>query len=267
MLSGVWGASQATYLNGGLVFSRTPVTGTRAVDTYYQANLGLGHAIDNIAFDAGFIGSVSPLTAVLSKGGYIGATYIVVKDTIDPATHSDNALMLLRTQIYPEPDNQPLFWVRVGFAGNTMSSRLVSTPDNNARGTIFSLDATYPVNPELTVGAGLSLFGYDSKSRRFFSEAQRHSSTLGRYMLGATVQGLPHSVATVNFSQTITNRDTFVPRYSATELDATRTWTHTIDLGWRHQFTKKFFLTPTYELTIQGNRAFTGFLLDFMHML
>lgn len=266
MLSGVFGVAERTYVNGALVHARSPIAGTESVDNFYQGSAGAGHAIDNFAFDLGFMGSFSPLTAVTSKGGYVGVTYIHVPGTTDPATQSDSALELLaHHQIFPTAANQPLFWVRSAFNGNTMTSDLVSHAGAKAKGTSFTVDATYPVDPVLQLGAGLGFYGYDNASQAFFDEAQRNMTSLSRYLLGATVLGLPRTSANVNGTYQISDWDLFTPRYTATEIDSTRQWTHTLNLGWKHNFSKTIAMTPAYEVSISGNRAFSGLMLDLFY--
>ena len=267
LLGGVWGLAEETYVNGGFVHSRSPIEGV-GFDTYYQGNIGVGHAIKNAAVDAGFSASYSPLTEVVSKGGYLGLTYIFTSEKANPDDQSDRALSLLHTQIYPsEEESAALFWARAGFSGNTMSSTLARPPNNKAKGTVFTLDVYYPADPVLLLGAGVGFHGYDSAGRTFFAEAQKNATSMRSYLLGSTILGLPRTSAHFDLFWNITDRDIFQPRYSSTEIDSTRLWTHTLGLSWRHQFTKTLAITPTYETTIQGSNVYAGFLLDVMYTL
>lgn len=268
LLKGLWGVAERTYVNGGFVYARAPLERTRALDTFYQGNLGVGHAINNVAVDGGFSLSYSPLTEIQSKGGYLGLTYIFMSERTDPAQQSDRALSLLHTQIYPsEEENTALFWARVGFTGNTMSTTLRRPPDNKAKGTAFTLDVYYPADPVVLLGAGIGFHGYDSAGRVFFAEAQKNATSLRTNLLGSTIVGLPRTSAHFDVAWTITDRDIFQPRYSSIEIDSTRLWTHTLGLGWRHQFTRSVSMTPSYETTVQGSRVYTGFLLDLTYVL
>lgn len=265
--SGAWGINDQSFLNGSFVHTRSPSTVIAGVhDTFYQGGLGAGYAINNIAFDIGFQISKSPLTETSSIGGSFGFTYIFIPPGANAEDYEPDALSVSRAQVYQKPQEQPpLFWVRFGYTGNSMSSDVVGFPNNVGKETGFTFDGYYPVNDDILVNIGLGFHGYDD-SRGFYSLALENVTTAKQLLLLSTIQGLPHSNISLGLTWQYTQRDALVPRYQGTEIDSSRQWAHTIDLAWRHQFSKNWFLTPTYEATVYQATASTGLLLGLLYI-
>ncbi|MBI3555275.1 MAG: hypothetical protein HY074_03290, partial [Deltaproteobacteria bacterium] len=62
-------------------------------------------------------------------------------------------------------------------------------------------------------------------------------------------------------------RDSCIPKYTATEIDSSRIWVHTFDLGWRHQFSKHWYITPNYEVSVQAAFPASAVSLDILYIL
>src|SRR5581483_6962305 len=153
------------------------------------------------------------------------------------------------------------FWAHAAYIGNSMNSRALPDGANSGKETAFTLDLYHPFDPEFLLGFGMGFHSYDDKTG-FFSVALQNATDIGLALLGTTLQGLPKLTFSLQATWQLAPRDAFLPRYQATELEKSSQWVHTIDLGWRHQFAKQWFFTPTYEATVQGSQTFTGFIID-----
>ena len=234
-------------------------------DTFYQGTLSLGYAVQNIGFDVGFNVSRSPLQDSRTIGGTFGLTYIYTPSGADPDDYSETALDSLHTQLYKKQAEQPpLFWVRFGFIGNTLRSNLLAFPNDSGKETALSVDVFYPYSPELLFTAGTSFHGYDD-SHGFFDRSLKNTTSTEISLLASTVQGLPHTTVSMQATWQLALRDSFIPRYQATEIDSSRVWSHTLDLSWRHQFTSHWYLTPTYELTVLGQLPATAIMGEVLY--
>lgn len=267
-IAGSWGFDERAFGNAAFTHARTPLGRfIGETDTFYQGVFGVGYAIDNLGFDLGFLTSSSPLTQTTTLGGYIGMTYIFSGEFADPKEYGEQTLDLLHSQIYEKkPEHPPIFWMRFGFAANSMRSDIVGDFNNSGKQTSFTVDGYYPMYDDLVLGGSLAFHGYDD-SKGFFTNTQKNVTNIHVALLGATLQGLPKTSISVHAAWQLASRDTFTPRYSVTEIDASKRWSHTIDLGWRHQFNKHWFMTPTYEVSVQGARAFSGLIFELLYVL
>lgn len=262
--SGSWGINDQTFVNGSFVYSKTPIPFTELTDTFYLGTVGAGYAVQNIAFDVAFQYSTSPLTKIMSLGGSLGITYIFIPEGASAEDYSKDALGALNQQIYEKNEEQPaLFWLRAGYTGNTMTSGLVNFSNNRGQETSFTFDFFFPYTEELLLNAGVGFHGYDN-SRGFFDKAFENMTTIEQALLQSTLQGLPRTTASIGGTWQLASRDAFLPRYQATEIDSSRTWAHTLNLGWRHQFAKAFYMTPIYEVSVQDAQANTGVVMELL---
>lgn len=250
-----------------MTYARTPEDpAILDTDTFYQGTLTIGYAVHNIAFDAGFNASRSPLQEARVLGFTFGITYVYVPEDADSDDYKDQALTALHSQIYfNEPQKPPLFWVRMGYIGNTLRSNLLPAPNSTGTEAAFSFDAYYPYSPELMLSLGASFHGYDDNNG-FFDRALKNTTSSEIQLLASTIQGLPHTSIVLQATWLIVSPfDSLVPRYQATEIDSSRQWSHTIDIGWRHQFSKHWYLTPTYEVSMYQGLPSTAVLGDIVY--
>lgn len=267
--SGTWGLSDKTFAASSFTFQRTPAPGTGSSDRYFQGTLGFGYSFNNMALDAAFIYASTPLEGTTSVGFSVGYTYLFVPGGLDASEYSDQALTAAHTQIYEnletdQHENQdPLFWIRIAYNGNSMSSTLLDDAENSGKETSLTIDGYYPFSQDLLLSAGVGFYSYDD-SKGFFDRALENAVTAQQLLLQSTLQGLPHTTISLQASYQITARDAGIPRYQATEIDSTRTWSHTFDLGWRHQFTKQWYLSPLYEVTLEGATTESGVILELL---
>ena len=263
--SGSWGIDEKSFANGALTFTKTPTTSlASSYDTFYQLNLGVGYAIHNIAFDVGFQYSKSPLTEVRSLGGSFGVTYIFTPQGANDDDYQEEALASFHAQTFHKTHEQPpLFWLRLGYIGNTMKTEALPLANSSGRETALAIDAFYPFNDELLFILGAGFHGYDN-SRGFYDKALANANTAEQQLLQSTLQGLPHTNYSLSASYQLTQSEALMPRYQATEIDSSRQWSHTVDLAWRHEISKSWYLTPNYELTITQATSSTGVILDLL---
>jgi hypothetical protein len=267
-LGGTWGFDERAYGTASFSHSRTPLDNPAAdIDTFYQGLFGVGYAINNLGFDVGATMSQSPLTQSSGLGGYIGFSYIFTDEFTNPAVHTQQALDLLHTQIYERnPEHPPIFWVRLGFAANTLRTKELGDQAPSGKQTSVTFDFHYSPDDNLFLTLSTAFYTNDD-STGFFTNAERNADNFHTALLGATLQGLPHTSLGLQATWQIAPRDSLVPRYQATEVDSTRQWSHTIDLGWRHHFLKEWFISPTYEATIQGDTAITGLIFAITYLV
>ncbi|MBI3544675.1 MAG: hypothetical protein HY075_15500 [Deltaproteobacteria bacterium] len=262
LTSGTWGIDEKSFVAASFAHSRTPTFDGLDTDTFYQGTLSIGYSVSNLAFDIGFNIAQSPLQRERTLGGSIGLTWIFVPSILDPDDYRELALRTLHSQIYERKEEKaPLFWVRLGYLGNSMKTNIIEYPANSGKESAFSFDLYYPWSNELISSFSAGFHGYDN-SRGFFDRSLQNTTDVETLLLTSTIQGLPHTTLALQSTWQLAPRDAIIPRYQATEIDSSRKWTHTIDLGWRHQFSPHWYLTPTYEVTMQLDQASTGVMTE-----
>ena len=262
-----YGLTDRSYLSASIVYSRSPAGGTTETDTFYQGTLGFGYAISNLAFDVGFTAAHSPLQQTRTLGGSFGLTYIYTPSDANAEDYAEQALAALHTQVYEaKQERPPLFWVRFGYLGNSMTSTLLPERANNGKETALTADVFYPYSNDLLFNFGVSFHGYDDR-QGFYDGVFQKSTDAQLELLSSTIQGLPHTTISNQATYKLAQRDWCIPRYTATEIDSSRIWVHTFDLGWRHQFSKNWYLTPNYEITLQSSTPASAVSVDILYVL
>lgn len=259
-ISGKWQTTPTLFATASLAYSRTPVDTVDRNDTFYQASGGAGYSGDVTTVDFAVQVSRSPLTEITSYGYTLGLSYIFCEDSGPEVitARPPNARKIMREK---EPQKAPLFWTRFTYTGTALKSSLLQDASNSGSQTVSTIDVFFPAGRTTMLGVGMAFYAYDDP-KNFFSGAIRGNQTFELNLLGATLQGLPALSANIDFSWQIGRKNVFMPRYQATELQSTASWSHTFDIGWQYQFNSKWSATPTYEASLQGTEVFTGFLLD-----
>src|SRR5579871_1238415 len=128
---------QNSFVSASFTYARTPEAPViDDTDTFYQGTLTVGYAQHNLGFDVGFNVSRSPLQESRVLGGSFGLTYVVVPESFDPDDYKEHALTALHSQIYINvAESPPLFWVRLGYIGNTLHSNLVGGSNGGISGS------------------------------------------------------------------------------------------------------------------------------------
>lgn len=263
--TGLWGIDDRSFASSTFTYQAAPTTPDVGTDSFYQGALGAGYAIENFAFDAGFIFSYTNLPQIISLGGTLGLTYIFTSSDEDPSEYQAVALDALHSQFYTSHEKPlPVLWTRIGFTGNSMQSALLGSAGNSGKETALTIDVFYPFSEELLFGINAGFHGYDN-NKGFFNKAFTGTITAEQLLLRSTLQGLPHNNFGAMSAWQLAPRDFLIPRYALTELDSSRKWSHTIDLGWRHQFSKNWFISPTYEISIYQAVSSSAVIFDLLY--
>ena len=265
-LSGTWELGDKAFTDLSLTHTRSPADTIARTDSFTQLSLGAGYSVDYLGFDAGFNLARQPLEQIHSIGGYFGITYFYSASDQPPNDEASENTQLLHTQTYSKPSLLlPVFWIRTGYAINSITSDLLLGPDDGGKDTTLSIDGFYLVNDELVLGSGIGVHFYEQK-RNLFKSFIQNSNNVYLNLLTNTVLGYPKTTFNLNANWQLAPRDSLLPRYQATEIETSRDWIHTVDLGWRHQFTKHLYMTPTYEISFQSMMAYTGLLFSLLYV-
>ncbi|MGE4233358.1 MAG: hypothetical protein AB7F43_08520 [Bacteriovoracia bacterium] len=247
-----------------LGYSRTPLLGYGVFDKFITSSAGVNLAVNKFALELLYNYSYSTISLFHSHGATIAFTYIFSEDDLKK-DNSREALALMHTQIYePSTNNYPVLWMRAGGSGNYMSSLAI---DKSGIESDFFLEVYSPqlsklLNELVTLGLAGIVYSYDD-SDNFFTGAQRTASNLSQALLGSTIQGLPLVTVTASVMWQIASLDTFITRYQHTQMYVLEDPARTIGLGWRHRFSKHFYLTPDYSMTFQGDYKTNAVGIDF----
>lgn len=263
-LVGAHSIDAQTGLNLAFTHYRTPVD-TIGTETYFQEALGASYTLDNtIMVDGNFQLSQSPQPQIYSIGGGVG----VVLNWFDKNSSSVPSLAQLagmsriRAQFDEEAYTELVLSARFGMGINNFTSSLL--PGSSAQEDSYSLDLTKPLNDDFTASAGVIYYSYND-ANGFFTQALSDNFSSERFLLGSTIQGLPIATLSTRLTAIIADFDTFVPSYSASMLQTSKLWTHTVSGSWKHEFSRNWVITPGYEVTMQKGLTTSGFLLDLLY--
>ena len=263
MVAGSWGFDPKAFANASFSHSRTIMSSIGEIDTFYAGSIGAGYSLEYVNLDLGLFHSQSPLTKSSAIGGYLGLTYIYLPELSDGEEREEDPFEITHAQVFPSPPKKGsvLFWARLGYLGTSMTSKVLDDGANSGKDLGFTLDVFYPHSDKILLAAGGVLHNYDD-TKGFFSGSMRNVNNMSIALAQGTIQGLPRATMYFQVSWGLAQRDTFIPRYSGTEIEYTRAWAHTFDFGWKHQFTKFLSVTPNYEHTLAYGRSVTGFILE-----
>jgi len=257
-VSGTIPATPETDVTLTVAHSRTPLGEVLGTETYWFESLGASQEMDQITIDGALQFSQAPLTEIFTYGGAIGVAMTWTKSD-DEKLPNMAGMSRIRAQFDAEASHETLFWTRFGLSVSNSTSRLI--PGSSARETNVTLDFMVPMSDEFTLGGGASFYSYSDRNS-YFDRAIRNSRNNKQALLGATLQGLPQMTFSTQLIASITGVDVFVPRYSATMIQTSRLWSHTLMASWRHEFSNSWALSPGYEITLQENLTTSGFLID-----
>jgi hypothetical protein len=262
-----WGFDERAYGQAAITYSNTPVKigSDRANDKYFIGLVSVGYAHENIALDLGLNASNASLSRIQAVGGAFGLTYLYSPDK--ETDYGEAALATsLHPQVYMQHEEQPpILWTRLGFLANSLKSSAITEGDNKGSQTAFTFDVYYPSNPELLLVGGMGFYSYDDTTG-LFKNAFRDTNDAHANYANGTIQGLPRITAYFQANWAVSARDAFLPRYQLSQLQSESMRAHTFDLGWRHQFAKKIFVTPSYEHTVLGASNTSGIIFEFLYL-